>query len=152
MKIVNNLEKAADFVLGSGKKVICMRGDLGAGKTTLVQEICRKLGVETEVTSPTFSIINVYDYFVCDEYSDIDLKPQGKTCSVLGDGTFYHIDLYRIEEERELDELGIYDIIDSESLVAIEWADRYPFLFPEDALWLDLGIDGEGNHYVEVKE
>lgn len=123
---VNVLAKA---IIKSGKRLICLMGDLGAGKTTLTQAVCRLKGVEDDVVSPTFSIVNVY-----------------------ADGEVYHMDLYRIDDVAELDEIGFDDIIYSEDYVVVEWADRYAHLFPDEALWIKLGIEESGERYAVVPE
>jgi tRNA threonylcarbamoyladenosine biosynthesis protein TsaE len=106
-------------------------GDLGAGKTRFVQGLARGLGVpdEVRVTSPTFTIINQV--------------PGGRL-------PLEHVDLYRIEKERELEELGL-DELGRGGVVAIEWADRFPVL-PADHLEVRLtavaerarSLDAEG--------
>ena len=83
--------------------VVAISGDLGAGKTTLVQAICRGYGVRGEVTSPTFAIVHQYE---------------APTSPV------YHVDLYRLENERELTNVGWDDIVASHALVLVEWAER----------------------------
>ncbi len=83
-----------------GGEIILLEGDLGAGKTTFTKGLAKALGVSEEVTSPTFSLLNVY------ESGRVKLN---------------HIDLYRIENEDELAELGILDSFDDDSVTVIEW-------------------------------
>ena len=88
--------------------VICLDGDLGAGKTLFVQNLAASLGVQGEVTSPTFNLMNLYE--------------DGRLPLV-------HFDLYRLEQEYELDEIGFYDYVENpDGLVLIEWekAKYYP--------------------------
>lgn len=84
--------------------IIALTGDLGSGKTSFVQGLAKGLDVSERyyITSPTFTLINEYP----------------------GRYRLFHIDLYRIEDPLELDELGFYEIIDSNSVTAIEWADK----------------------------
>jgi len=99
-------------------------GDLGAGKTLLVQGVAAGLGVppEVRVTSPTFTLINEY---------------RG------GRVTLFHADLYRIEKARELDEIGLDEIVRSGAgLVMVEWSDRFPVL-GGDHLEIRLEVEGE---------
>ena len=97
--------------------VICLNGDLGAGKTLFVQSLAAALGVEGEITSPTFNLMNVYE----------------------GRLPIHHFDLYRLEEEYELEEIGFYDYADSpEGLVLIEWAEKFPDCLPEDYISLEI--------------
>lgn len=96
---------------------IALVGDLGAGKTTFVQGIATGLGVpdEARVTSPTFTLVNIY---------------RG------GSADLVHSDLYRIERESELVELGLDDLI-GEAVVCVEWADKFAVL-PVDSLTVEL--------------
>ncbi len=86
------------------RKVFLLQGELGAGKTTFVKSVCGILGIDDLVDSPTFSIVNQYDYVE-------DGRPK----------KLYHLDLYRIESVEEALDFGIYDILDSGELVFIEW-------------------------------
>lgn len=90
--------------------VVLLAGNLGAGKTTLVKGIVAGLGAagEDEVSSPTFTLIH--------EYGD---PPR-----------VYHIDLYRLDTEREVESLGLEDLFASGRLVLIEWGERFPRLMP----------------------
>lgn len=98
--------------------VICLDGDLGAGKTLFVQNLAASLGVQGEVTSPTFNLMNVYE--------------DGRLPLV-------HFDLYRLEQEYELDEIGFYDYAENpDGLVLIEWAEKFPECLPEDHISLEI--------------
>ncbi len=98
--------------------VICLDGDLGAGKTLFVQNLAAGLGVQGEVTSPTFNLMNVYE--------------DGRLPLV-------HFDLYRLEQEYELDEIGFYDYVENpDGLVLIEWAEKFPECLPEDHIALEI--------------
>ena len=98
--------------------VICLDGDLGAGKTLFVQNLAASLGVQREVTSPTFNLMNVYE--------------DGRLPLV-------HFDLYRLEQEYELDEIGFYDYAENpDGLVLIEWAEKFPECLPEDHIALEI--------------
>ncbi len=102
VRSVEETYKLADSLASEldGGEIILLEGDLGAGKTTFTKGLAKALGVEEEVTSPTFSLLNVY------ESGRVKLN---------------HIDLYRVESEEELAELGIADSIDGESVTVIEW-------------------------------
>src|SRR3989440_4206609 len=84
--------------------VIGLSGDLGAGKTELVKGLAKGLGIESGVHSPTFSLINIY-----------------------GGGrlTLFHIDLYRLETEREIDAAGLEEYLTPDGVTVIEWAERW---------------------------
>ena len=92
-------------------KFIILRGDLGAGKTTLVKGIAEALEAADadEVTSPTFTLIHEYEG-----------TREGQLVRL------YHLDLYRIETERQLDTLGLDDLSGPDSLVLVEWGEKFP--------------------------
>jgi tRNA threonylcarbamoyladenosine biosynthesis protein TsaE len=98
--------------------VITLGGSLGAGKTTLTQAIGQGLEVPTDqyITSPTFSLLHEY----------------------LGRLPLYHMDLYRLSGEEEIEELGFEDYIYGNGLTVIEWPDRLGTLMPEDRLHIEL--------------
>ena len=96
---------------------VAIRGDLGAGKTTLVRSICRGYGVEAEVTSPTFAIVHEY--------------PARRS-------TVFHLDLYRLEREGELLNIGWFDLLAADALVLVEWPDRAGALLPRDSVRIAL--------------
>ena len=97
--------------------VLCLVGDLGAGKTLFTQGFARGLGVMEEVTSPTFALMNQY-------------------CGRL---PVTHFDLYRLEREEELDEIGFYEFAEpSGGVVLIEWADKFPDALPKPHIRLEI--------------
>ena len=102
-------------ILGAGQ-VICLAGDLGAGKTLLVQGLSKALGIEDVVSSPTFTILNVYE-------------------SVF---PIYHFDLYRLNYAEELFDIGFYEYTEGKGLSIIEWPDKFPGELPEEYLWIDI--------------
>ena len=98
--------------------VICLDGDLGAGKTLFVQNLAASLGVQGAVNSTTFNLMNLYE--------------DGRLPLV-------HFDLYRLEQEYELDEIGFYDYAENpDGLVLIEWAEKFPECLPEDHIALEI--------------
>lgn len=102
-------------VLGSGQ-VVCLAGDLGAGKTLLVQGLAKALGIEDRITSPTFTILNVYE----------------------ANFPVYHFDLYRLEYAEELFDIGFYEYTQAQGLSIIEWPDKFPSELPDEYLWIDI--------------
>lgn len=96
---------------------LCLVGDLGAGKTLFTQGFAKGLGVTSEVTSPTFALMNQY----------------------MGRLPVTHFDLYRLEREEELDEIGFYEFSEDErGVVLIEWADKFPDALPEPHIRLEI--------------
>jgi tRNA threonylcarbamoyladenosine biosynthesis protein TsaE len=96
---------------------VTLQGELGAGKTTLAQAICRGVGIVEDVTSPTFSLVN---HYVADR------------------ANVYHLDLYRLSGPADLTNLGWDDIINSNEIVLIEWPDRAGSRMPNDAVRIRL--------------
>jgi tRNA threonylcarbamoyladenosine biosynthesis protein TsaE len=96
-------------------KFLILHGDLGAGKTTLVKGIAEALDAaeSDEVTSPTFTLVHEYEG---------TLDRHGKRMPV----RLYHLDLYRIESERQLDTLGLDDLQTDDSIVLVEWGEKFP--------------------------
>jgi tRNA threonylcarbamoyladenosine biosynthesis protein TsaE len=100
--------------------LVAISGELGAGKTTLVQAICRGAGVREPVTSPTFALVHRYE---------------GAHTPV------YHLDLYRLDRPEELTNIGWDDIISAHALVLVEWAERGGDRVPADAVPIELEHD-----------
>ena len=97
-------------------EVLLLRGDLGAGKTTLVKGIAAALGAAEpeEVTSPTFTLIH--------EYAGRSVEHANLGETIL----LYHLDLYRIENQRQLDTLGMEELMTPQSVLLIEWGEKFP--------------------------
>lgn len=119
-----NLGRALGALLRAGDKV-ALTGTLGAGKTTLARGMLAGLGYSGEVPSPTFAIVQQYE-------------PPETGIPVA------HVDLYRIEDPEEILELGLEDMLIDGAMI-VEWPDRMPDSFWQDALNIDLEITGEGN-------
>ncbi|MBN3032475.1 MAG: tRNA (adenosine(37)-N6)-threonylcarbamoyltransferase complex ATPase subunit type 1 TsaE [Candidatus Saganbacteria bacterium] len=122
--------KSAEETIELGKKIgafllpneiIALTGQLGAGKTTLIQGIASGLGVRAYVTSPTFIIINEYE----------------------GRLPFYHIDLYRLDEGLEVADLGIEEYFSRGGVCVVEWAERLGGLLPPGAEGIKLEVISE---------
>ena len=107
--------------------VLLLYGDLGAGKTAFVRGLARGLGApDEEVTSPTFTIVQEYP----------------------GRVTLYHVDLYRLEE-REVDDLGLEELVLGDGIVAIEWAERWRER-PDDAVEVRIEDNGEDARRIRI--
>lgn len=110
-------------------KMVLLRGDLGAGKTTLVKGIAAafEAAAEEDVTSPTFTLVHEY---------------RGPRANL------YHIDLYRIDTPRELDTLGLEDLRSENSVLLIEWGEKFPRL--EWDVEIDLERTGESGRRIRI--
>ncbi len=123
----DQVDAAAEKFIGvaGAARVVAFSGDLGAGKTTFIQALCRQLGVGTEVNSPTFALINEY------------FTPEG--------ASIYHFDLYRIEDPAELFDLGYEEYFFSGSRCYIEWPEKASHLIPEEALMVRITVQPDGS-------
>jgi tRNA threonylcarbamoyladenosine biosynthesis protein TsaE len=109
-------------------QIIALSGELGAGKTTLTQQIARQLGIKENVNSPTYVIMKNYKM----------------PLSTSGFRFLVHIDAYRLESEMELEKLGWQEIIaDPENLILIEWPERVKKLIPKNAIEILLEHTGK---------
>jgi len=109
--------------------VVLLIGNLGAGKTTLAKGIVSGLGAAPpeEVSSPTFTLIHEY-----------------------GEGRAYHIDLYRLEEARAVESLGLDELFDRDAVVLIEWGERFPQLLPAERTEIRIRAVGDDEREIEV--
>lgn len=122
---LNNIsESAKSFIrrteLNSQNKIFAFYGDMGSGKTTFIKAICKELGVEEEVTSPTFAIVN--------EYYNKD------------NTLIYHFDLYRIENLAELLDIGFEEYIDSNAIIFIEWPQIAENMLPKATVNVNISV------------
>ena len=111
--------------------VVVLEGELGAGKSELARGIARGLGVTETVTSPSFTILNVYESGRC---------------------PLYHFDWYRLESEEELYELGMDEYLGGDGIAVIEWAERCPEAVPENVLRIRLEVTGGESRRITVSE
>ena len=111
--------------LGNTRKVVLV-GELGAGKTTLVNALCRALGVEEPGSSPTFSLINQYAYH----------QSEGSEALV------HHVDLYRLEQLEEAYDIGIEEVLDDPWYCFIEWPQLIESLLPMQYARIEIEPDG----------
>jgi tRNA threonylcarbamoyladenosine biosynthesis protein TsaE len=102
--------------------VVSLTGDLGAGKTTLVQGAAQALGVEDPVLSPTFTLVREY---------------QGRV-------PIYHLDVYRLERLQDVIDLGFEELLDRGGIVFVEWGDAIDVLLPPEHLRVELSLPADG--------
>ncbi len=108
--------------------VVALAGDLGAGKTRLVKGVAHGLGVDGPVTSPTFNLLVVHP----------------------GTLPLYHFDLYRLEHEAELEDIGFYETIEGDGASFVEWGDRFPASLPADRLLVVVHRAGDQERRFEL--
>lgn len=124
------LKDVAIYILQRLSKtpIVLLRGDLGAGKTRLCKEIVKLLGSQDRVSSPTFSLINEYEY---------------------GDGLIYHMDMYRLEHINEALQIGITEYLDSDQICLVEWPDLILSYIKDEYLTVDIRIlSGNSRKYI----
>ena len=120
---ISQIDKVAEHLwrVYKDKKIWAFYAPMGAGKTTLIKELCNKvLGCRDVVSSPTFAIVNEY------------VSPQ--------EGNIFHMDWYRLADEQELVAAGVEETLNSGDRCFVEWPERAPLLLPKDALLLQIDI------------
>jgi|SaaInl6LU_22_DNA_1037377.scaffolds.fasta_scaffold00269_19 tRNA threonylcarbamoyladenosine biosynthesis protein TsaE len=105
------------------KGEVYLEGEMGAGKTSLIKTILRILGVKDTISSPTFSLVNSYEL------------PNHKS--------IFHADLYRVENEEELYDIGFDEYLEANSLIFIEWSERMTSLFNPKAMKITIEITSQ---------
>ena len=113
------------------KKIITFHAPMGAGKTTLIKEIVKELGVNDNSSSPTFSLVNEY-----------------KTSQ---DETLYHFDLYRLNSEEEGYDMGLDEYFYSDNWCFIEWPEKTPNLIPIDHASISIKVLADGKRELVLK-
>jgi len=123
--LLNELDTSAATLLNSYpvKRLFAFFGEMGAGKTTFIKAICKSLGVNENISSPTFALVN--------EYEDREGDP------------VYHFDFYRIENEQEAVDIGIRDYFSSGYYCFIEWPEKILHLLPEDTVKVYITVYDE---------
>ena len=123
---LEEIGKAAEaFIQSIGDdRVFLFEGDMGAGKTTFISEVCRQMGCEDDFGSPTFSLVN--------EYADRKGNP------------IYHFDFYRIDSPAEALDMGAAEYFDSDELCFVEWPDKAGAIIPDDARKVLIKVNADG--------
>ena len=110
--------------------ILCLDGELGVGKTIFAKGFAEGLGIKDPITSPTFTIMNIYDS---------------------GRIPLYHYDVYRIEDENEMDELGYEEYFFGKGVTLVEWASQIPGCIPKEAMHIVIKKDpAKGDDYREI--
>ena len=122
---------ANDLLEKAPNKVVCLYGEMGVGKTTLVKALVKELGAVDVASSPTFGLVN--------EYSDANDTPLA-----------YHFDFYRLNDEMEALDMGFEDYLNSDAWLFIEWPEKIPSLIPNDAVSVFLHFIEESTRSIEL--
>ncbi|MBO5611699.1 MAG: tRNA (adenosine(37)-N6)-threonylcarbamoyltransferase complex ATPase subunit type 1 TsaE [Prevotella sp.] len=134
--IENIGEAAKTFIQAIGEnKIFAFYGKMGSGKTTFIKAICEQLGVEDVITSPTFAIVNEYNY------NDNSIS-----------NTIYHFDFYRIRRIEEVYDMGFEDYFYSGALCFIEWPELIEDLLPIDAVKVKINAIDDNTREVTIEE
>jgi tRNA threonylcarbamoyladenosine biosynthesis protein TsaE len=134
---LDTLPEAAQAILDAlgGPRVVALYGDMGAGKTTLVNAICSVLGVTDAASSPTYSLINWYGY----------PRPDGS------EGTVCHLDLYRLKHAEEAFDIGLEEVLDrTDAYIFIEWPQVAEAFLPADTVHLRIEALDEKTRKIEL--
>lgn len=121
---------AAQVISNSKSKILLFKGDMGAGKTTLITEICKQLGVSEAISSPTYSLVNEYE---------------------TTEHLIFHFDFYRIKDEEEAYQIGFEEYLDQDAYVFIEWPERILNLLPEHSQEVQISLASDGSRNLMLK-
>ena len=122
---------AAILEAAEGRTVVVFRGEMGAGKTTLIRAIAAALGSADTVTSPTFALVN--------QYKGADGR------------SIYHFDFYRIDDVREAYDFGYEEYFYSGDLCLVEWPEKIEALLPDDVVTVRIAVDSETARTFEIE-
>jgi tRNA threonylcarbamoyladenosine biosynthesis protein TsaE len=128
---LDQIQEVAEQILASSpKKIILFNGEMGVGKTTLINQLCRSLGVESATSSPTFSLVNEY--------------------STSNNQIVYHFDFYRLNKETEALDMGVDDYLYSGNWCFIEWSEKISNLLPEETSTINIELLADGKRSLEL--
>ena len=129
---LGDLPEAAEEILDAldGRNVVAFFGTMGAGKTTLIREICEQLGSEDVVTSPTFALVN--------RHNSANGRP------------IFHFDFYRIERPEEAFDMGYEEYFYSDGLCLVEWSERIEELLPDDVMKVEIEVVSPTKRHITI--
>ena len=129
---IDELESVANQIVAyNPNKVILFHGEMGVGKTTLIKQLCKTLGVNTTTSSPTFSLVNEYE--------------------ITANQLVYHFDFYRLKNETEALDIGADDYFYSGNWCFIEWAEKIPNLIPDNHSIIHLEQLPDGKRLLQLQ-
>lgn len=128
---LDQIQEVAEQIIASNpKKIILFNGEMGVGKTTLIKQLCKSLGVQDATSSPTFSLVN--EYYTSDNQ------------------IIYHFDFYRLNKETEALDMGVDDYLYSGNWCFIEWSEKIASLIPEEHSTVTIKVSEEGKRILEL--
>ncbi len=128
---LDQIQEVAEQILASNpKKIILFNGEMGVGKTTLIKQLCKSLGVKDATSSPTFSLVNEY-YISKNEI-------------------VYHFDFYRLNKETEALDMGVDDYLYSGNWCFIEWSEKIESLIPDEHSMVTIELSEDGKRILEL--
>jgi len=131
IKSPSDLDNVAQQIIeqAGNQKTFLFYGDMGAGKTTLIKSLCKQLGSNDNITSPTFSIVNQYN----------------------GEGaTIYHFDFYRLKNEHEALDIGFEEYLYSGNYCFIEWPEKIPNLLPDNFISISIQVMDNNTRQINI--
>lgn len=129
---LDQIQEVAQQILDSNpKKIILFNGEMGVGKTTLIKQLCKSLGVTDATSSPTFSLVNEY-------YTS-------------NNQTIYHFDFYRLNKETEALDMGVDDYLYSGNWCFIEWSEKIANLLPEETSTITIELLADGKRELKLQ-
>jgi tRNA threonylcarbamoyladenosine biosynthesis protein TsaE len=129
-KIADINSVAKEILQTIDSKVLLFYGELGVGKTTLIGEIVKELGGSSDVSSPTFSIVNEYE---------------------VKEGLVFHFDFFRIKNEEEVYDIGFEEYLDSDNWIFMEWPEKIASLLPDHVNEIHLEKEQENSRIIKLK-
>ncbi|WP_264530117.1 tRNA (adenosine(37)-N6)-threonylcarbamoyltransferase complex ATPase subunit type 1 TsaE [Flavobacterium sp. N502540] len=134
MNIVFSLDQikevATQILAANPKKIILFNGEMGVGKTTLIKQLCKNLGVQDATSSPTFSLVN--EYYTSNNH------------------IVYHFDFYRLNKETEALDMGVDDYLYSGNWCFIEWSEKIASLLPEETSTITIELLADGKRELKL--
>lgn len=128
---LDQIQNVAEQILAQNpKKIILFNGEMGVGKTTLIKQLCKSLGVEDATSSPTFSLVN--EYFAANNQ------------------IVYHFDFYRLNRETEALDMGVDDYLYSGNWCFIEWSEKIASLIPEEHSIVSIELMADGKRELKL--
>ena len=128
---LDQIQEVAEQILAQNpKKIILFNGEMGVGKTTLIKQLCKSLGVQDATSSPTFSLVNEYH--------------------TTNNQTVYHFDFYRLNKETEALDMGVDDYLYSGNWCFIEWSEKIENLLPEETSTINISLLEDGKRSLEL--